>query len=273
MLHRRTLIASSIGALCSLGTGRAFLETSDLKLEVVRAGVRGLPLALDGFRIAVLSDFHLEPFTQISFLKLAIDAANALKPDLVVLLGDYVDATVESIHELAPALGKLNPRHGVVGVLGNHDHYKGAPVVTEVLRKQGIEMLVNGGFLLPGGRGGLFLAGTDSLKGEFELKKALSACPAGVPSILLSHEPDVADEVREDGRVALQLSGHSHGGQVRCAGVERLMLPPGGRKYPFGSYRLGSLHVHTSRGLGTTGLPVRLGSPPELTHVILEAKA
>jgi predicted MPP superfamily phosphohydrolase len=195
-----------------------------------------------------------------------------LKPDLVVLLGDFVDATVESIDELAPALASLDSRQGVFAVLGNHDHYKGAPVVAEALRKQGIEVLANRGILLPGAGQGLFLSGTDSISGGFDLETAMVGCSEGTPSILLAHEPDVADEVAMDGRVSLQLSGHSHGGQVRCPGLEWLLLPHGARKYPFGSYRVGELLLHTSRGLGTTGLPVRLGSPPEVTQVILEAQ-
>jgi hypothetical protein len=87
--------------------------------------------------------------------------------------------------------------------------------------------------------------------------------------LLLAHEPDVADRVAADGRAALQLSGHSHGGQVRLPGVEWLALPSGARRYPFGSYSVGDLFLHTSRGLGTTGLPLRLGSPPEVSEVTL----
>jgi len=87
--------------------------------------------------------------------------------------------------------------------------------------------------------------------------------------VLLAHEPDVADVVAQDGRVALQLSGHSHGGQVRFPGMEWVSLPLGARKYPFGSYQVGEMFLHTSRGLGTTGLPIRFGSPPELTEVLL----
>ena len=271
MLKRRTLLTSCLGAMLSVGTGRAFLETYDLKLDVVHVAIRGIPTSFEGFKIAVMSDFHLYPFTRIDFLQLALDAASALKPDLVVLLGDFVDSTVEAVHELAPALGKMHSRLGVVAVLGNHDHRKGAAVVGEVLGTHGVTVLKNSGFSVPGPRGDLFVAGADSLAGQFDLDASLAARKRDAASILLVHEPDTADLVSRDGRVALQLSGHSHGGQVRLGGTERMLLPTGARKYPFGSYRVGNLFLHTNRGLGTTGLPLRLGSPPELTEVILTA--
>ena len=258
-------------ALLSAGGAKGVSETLDLALEEITVPVAGLSPVLDGFRIVALSDFHFLPYTQIGFLKRAIGVANALKPDLVVLLGDFVDATVESIHELAPALATLDARHGVMAVLGNHDHRKGPGVVRDALAGQGIELLQNRGILLPGGHQGLYVAGTDSLSGGFSLKEALQGNVFGATAVLLAHEPDVADYVSEHGAVALQLSGHSHGGQVRCGGIERLLLPRGGRKYAFGSYKVGNLFLHTSRGLGTTGLPLRLGSEPEVTLLTLRA--
>jgi predicted MPP superfamily phosphohydrolase len=97
----------------------------------------------------------------------------------------------------------------------------------------------------------------------------LSGARENEPTILLAHEPDVADTVCRDGRVCLQLSGHSHGGQVRLPGLGRYGLPLGARKYPFGSYQLPGLFLHTSRGLGTTLAPIRLGSTPEVSEVVL----
>ncbi len=258
--------------LCAGGayTGLAGLrEPLDLRVERVAAAVVGLPLALEGFRIAALSDFHLHPFTQIGLVKTAVEMANGLKPDLVVLLGDFVDATVDAIDELAPVLCTLNAVHGVFAVLGNHDCRKGADVVRTALERRGVGVLVNRAVELSVGGAGLHLAGTDSLHGSFQLGRALAGVPSGAPAILLAHEPDVADMVAEDGRVGLQLSGHSHGGQVRIAGMERFFLPRGGRKYAFGSYRVGGMFLHTSRGIGTTGVPVRFGSPPEVTELVL----
>ena len=269
MVSRRSFLSASMLTLLSAGGVKGLAEALDLRVEEVPVPVPRLCPELEGFRIVALSDFHFLPYTQIDFLKKAIQRASSLKPDLVVLLGDFVDATVESIHELAPVLATINARHGVMAVLGNHDHIQGSRVVVEALSRHGIEVLVNRGILLPCGLGGLYIAGTDSLSGRFQLREALLGSRPGGTTVLLAHEPDVADYVAADGRVNLQLSGHSHGGQVRCGGVERLLLPRGGRKYAFGSYRVGDLFLHTSRGLGTTGLPLRLGSPPEVTQLIL----
>lgn len=272
MVCRRRFLVSAGGILCAGGAcaGLAGVrEPLDLRVERVDAAVEGLPLSLEGFRIVALSDFHLYPFTRIGLVKTAVAMANSLKPDLVVLLGDFVDATADAIEELAPVLATLNAVHGVFGVLGNHDHLKGADVVRSSLERRGIGVLVNGAVELAAGGAGLHVAGTDSLCGRFHLGRALARVPSGAPVILLAHEPDVADSVAEDGRVGLQLSGHSHGGQVRLAGMERFFLPRGGRKYAFGSYRVGGMFVHTSRGIGTTGVPLRIGSPPEVTELVL----
>jgi predicted MPP superfamily phosphohydrolase len=165
----------------------------------------------------------------------------------------------------------LQARLGVLAVLGNHDHIQGSRVVAETLKKHGVEVLINRGLLLPFGGAEIYFAGTDSLSGRFRLGEALAGNATGAASVLLAHEPDVADLVAADGRVALQLSGHSHGGQVRCGGFERLLLPRGGKKYAYGSYKVGDLFLHTSRGLGTTALPVRFGSPPEVSEIVLSA--
>jgi predicted MPP superfamily phosphohydrolase len=269
MIPRSTFLRTSLAALFAGGGYSALMEPQSLKRERVISPIVGLAPALEGLRIVALTDFHLEPFTQIGFLRRAVEESNALQPDVVVLLGDYVDATVAAIEALAPLLGTLNARVEVLAVLGNHDHRKGAGRVAEWLKRAGITVLHNRGVTLPFDGAELHFAGTDSMSGVFDLGAALSGARLGRPTVLLAHEPDVADFVARDGRVALQLSGHSHGGQVRLPGLEWVALPVGARKYPFGSYRVGNLFLHTSRGLGTTGLPIRFGSPPELTEVIL----
>ena len=256
-------------ALLGEGGYSVFVETQQLQHERIVVPVAGLPSALEGLRIVALTDFHLQPFTQLTFLKKAVAAANALKPDVVVLLGDFVDATLSAMDDLAPLLGTLQAQVEVLAVLGNHDHRKGAGYVEASLKREGITVLRNRGVVLPVGGAEVHFAGTDSLSGQFDLSGALTGCRLGLPSVLLAHEPDVADVVSQDGRVALQLSGHSHGGQVRLPGMEWASLPLGARKYPFGSYQVGKMFLHTSRGLGTTGLPIRFGSPPELTEVLL----
>lgn len=246
------------------------VEPDRLSLERILIKVSRLPLALEGFRIAVLSDFHLYPFTQMEHIIAAVKLANSLQPDLTVLLGDYVDETVESIHELAPQLALLNARHGVLGVLGNHDHWKGAKIVHRALHLAGITTLANSGRTIAVGSSELFIAGTESAwAGHPDLGLALANRRAETPVVLLAHEPDFADTAARDGRIAAQLSGHSHGGQVRLPIIGALELPSWGRRYDHGLYQVGSISLYTNRGIGVVDIPVRFNCPPEVTEVVL----
>lgn len=270
---RRTVLKLGIpGLLAGLGgMGYGFgVEPHRLSLERVRMPVADLPEALEGLRIAVLSDFHLHPFTKIEHIQAAVELANGLRPDLTVLLGDFVDETVEAIHELAPALAKLNARLGIFGVLGNHDHWEGPQVVAKALQDHGISMLLNAGIPLSVGSSELFLAGVQSAwAGHPDLRRALDKRRGESPVVLLAHEPDFANRAAADGRIALQLSGHSHGGQVRLPGIGALELPSWGRRYDHGNYRIGKMQLYTNRGIGVVDIPVRFNCPPEVTEVTL----
>lgn len=274
-ITRRTFLTAGAGGLASVLAGLGYstlLEPERLSLERVIARLPRLPTALDGLRIAVLSDFHLHPFTKIEQVQAAVRLANAQRPDVVVLLGDYVDATAEAIHELAPALAQLNSRLGVFGVLGNHDHWKGAKLVRRVLQDAGIRVFRNEGVGLGVGGSELFLAGLDSAwAGQPDLDKALAGRRERALTVLLVHEPDYADVAATDGRIALQLSGHSHGGQVRLPFVGALQLPSWGRKYDHGLYRLEGMLHYTNRGIGVCDIPVRFNCPPEVTEITLVA--
>lgn len=265
-------IPGMAAALGGLGYS-TLIEPQKLSLEHVVTPLPDLPSALEGFKIAVLSDFHLHPFNRIEHIRNAIRVANELKPDLVVLLGDYVDGTVKAIDELAPELAKLNGRLGVFGVLGNHDHWKGADVVESALQKSGIAMLRNSGVPLTVGQAELFLAGLDSVwAGRPDLDRTLSARRGSVPTILLAHEPDSGDRAARDGRISLQLSGHSHGGQVRLPLIGAPLLPSWGRRYDQGLYTLRDMLLYTNRGIGVVDIPVRFNCPPEVTEITLRRK-
>lgn len=134
-----------------------------------------------------------------------------------------------AIFDLAPELAKLNPRHGIFAILGNHDHWTDAAVVKQGLAENGIDLLHNHGVLLNESQ--LFLAGVDDLwSGEPDIEAALADWREDVPTILLAHEPDFADVFLGDGRIQLQLSGHTHGGQVRVPGLGSIVLPRYGQK-------------------------------------------
>ena len=273
-INRRTFLKKAAGTLflsgfAGFGYGNA-IEPELIVIERQTIRVARLPSGLEGLRIAILSDFHLQPFTQLPHILRAIDHANSLQPDLVVLLGDFVDATVEAMDDLAPALGRLNARYGIFAVLGNHDHWKGAAVVQHALERQGIIALRSRGVSLPIGRSELYMAGIDSVwAGQPNLDLALANHRRNAPIILLAHEPDFADTAAADGRIALQLSGHSHGGQVRLPLIGALQLPCYGKRYDQGFYRVKEMALYTNRGIGVVDIPVRINCPPEVTEITL----
>jgi predicted MPP superfamily phosphohydrolase len=268
-ITRRQLLKFGIPTVLG-GLGYSTLiEPHQLSLERVTAPIVNLHSALEGLRIAVLTDFHLQPFTKIDHVQAAVRMTNDLKPDLIVLLGDYVDSTVEAIHELAPTLGQLNARLGVFGILGNHDYWKGESIVRDALGKAGIYVFKNSGVSLPVGQGELFLGGLESAwAGRPNISKALENRRGNTPTVMLVHEPDYADKTAADGR-ALQLSGHSHGGQVRLPLIGALELPSWGRRYDHGLYHLREMLLYTNRGIGLVEFPVRFNCPPEITEITL----
>lgn len=272
-LTRRGFLKLAGGAVLGGAAGVGYvtqIEPEWLTVERQTIALPQLPTGLDGFKIVQLSDFHLYPFTTLALSEETVVRTNELAPDLVVLTGDFVLETAASIFDLAPALAKLNPRYGIFAVLGNHDHWTEAAVVRQGLTEQGIELLHNKGVLLNDSQ--LLLAGVDDLwSGEPDIEAALADWQEGVPTILLAHEPDFADQFLADGRIQLQLSGHTHGGQVRVPGVGPLVLPRYGQKYHNGLYRVGQGQVYTNRGIGVIDPAVRLNCPPEITQLVLRS--
>lgn len=261
---------AALGGLAGVGYVTQ-VEPEWLVVERQTIQLPNLPAALDGYKIVQLSDFHLYPFATLDLMQRTVQRTNALEPDLVVLTGDYVLETAASIFDLAPELAKLNPRHGIFAVLGNHDHWTDAAVVKQGLMAQGIELLHNKGALLNDSQ--LFLAGVDDLwSGEPDIGSALAGWRAGIPTLLLAHEPDFADDFLLDGRIQLQLSGHSHGGQVRVPGLGPIVLPRYAQKYHNGLYQVGQGQVYVNRGIGVVDPAVRLNCPPEITEIVLSGR-
>jgi predicted MPP superfamily phosphohydrolase len=232
-----------------------------------------LPTALDGYRIVQLSDLHLFPFTTLAFIHTAMEVAQSLNPDLIVLTGDFVTHEAAAIGELKNGLGRLNARDGVYATLGNHDHWSNANVVRAGLRNAGVNVLHNQSIPLAGGA--VYLTGLDDgWVGRADFEAALEQAPGDAPLILLMHEPDLIDVYAQNPRVALQLSGHTHGGQVRLREPRRAYtLPFLGRKYDMGLYRVGDAWLYTNRGIGTVLAPIRVNCPAEVTEFTLTAEA
>ncbi len=246
-------------------------ESQDPVVDRVPLRLKNLHPALEGFTILQMTDLHLYPMTQPPLIEKAVAMANSLNPDLVVLTGDYVWQVLEAIDELAPILAGLNARYGVYSTLGNHDYWLDADVITGTMEASGLPVLVNQGLTIQQGEGSFYLAGLDDgWSGNPDLDMTLDGAKPEDLVILLCHEPDLADPFSRDGRVDVQMSGHTHAGQIRIPGIGALILPYLGRKYDMGLYRIKDMLLYTNRGLGVISEPVRYNCPPEITQFVLQ---
>ena len=255
----------------------ALIEPHRPTVERVEVVLRRLPRELDGLTIAHLSDFHFDSPASAGVIRTAVEITNGLAPDVVVLTGDYVTLSpfqscsraAEDSKPCALVLADLHAPMGVFGVLGNHDYATEPRLVTRSLEAHGITMLRNFNLRIERSGARLWIAGVDDvLGGGARLDQALQGIPHDEATVLLAHEPDYADTVISSA-VDLQLSGHSHGGQVRLPLVGAPYLPFLARKYPWGLRQLGQLKLYTNRGIGTILLPVRFNCPPEVTLLTL----
>jgi hypothetical protein len=257
--------------LAAAGSYGVWVETEWLQVERVSISVPRLPPGFIGMTIAQLSDIHFGLDVNPAHIRRAVDVTLALAPDLIVLTGDFVSRMTQTEPALITSeLGRLAAPQGVWAVLGNHDHHLSARIVTQALLRAGARVLRNSNDVLCRSGERLWLAGVDDVVEEkHDLDRALRGIPDAGPALVLVHEPDFADRVAEDPRVCLQLSGHSHGGQVCCPLLGPPVLPLLAQKYPRGLYRLGDMWLYTNRGLGTIGMPIRVNCRPEVTLITL----
>lgn len=253
---------------------RHHLEVTHRDIELTR-----LPAALDGLRVAQISDIHYDEFTEPYFLREVVNQVNRLAPDLVLMTGDYVS---EGPLPHRFGAGKSYPCAEILSgircaqrwcVLGNHDAAVGAAIVTDALESHGLPVLANS--YVPFERNGarLWIAGVkDVYRGDAYLPNAVphKVMSTGDPVILMAHEPDYADTVVRRGGVDLMISGHTHGGQIRVPFVGAIYTPPMGRKYIEGLFPLqNGLQLYVNRGIGAVGIPFRFDCRPELTLMTL----
>ncbi len=247
--------------------------------------VRDLPPELDGLRLVQLTDIHHGPWLSQGYVRRVVEAANDLRPDLVLLTGDYVSDSPRYIGPIVAELARLRPKVGCVAVLGNHDWYVDGPRTREELTRVGVPLLDNGRLVLTPDRrlvadapAGLALCGVGDLWTDTQdYDAALAGLPPGMPRLLLSHNPDVAEEpefVAAGHRVDYMISGHTHGGQVRVPLLGTPVVPSRyGQKYASGLVQGPACPVFVCRGIGLSVLPVRLGVSPEIAVLELTAKA
>jgi len=282
LLSRRKFLYT--GAVAAAGVAAVgadgFLQSNYLQLARLEVPLVQLPEGFDGFTIAQLSDFHYEDHFSVVPIRKAVELVNGLHPDLIVLTGDFVTVPMlenrsgrrQSARTAGPCaaiLQHLQAPMGKFAVLGNHDAAADSIQVVSALHGHGIPVLLNRSVPLERGNARIWLAGIDdALEGRPDLEAALHKIPSGEPIVLLAHEPDFADDAVLS-PVDLQLSGHSHGGQIWIPGIGAPWLPALGRKYPRGIYRLGNLTLYTNIGIGTIRLPIRINCPPEITLITL----
>ena len=242
----------------------ALIEPFRLTVEHRQIHLSRLPRELDGFRIVQLSDIHHSPFTSRAQIERAVETANSLQPDLIALTGDYVSKERSYAAPCAELLGTLRARHGVFAVLGNHDHWTDAALITDLFRAEGITVLVNQGMRFENKGASFWLAGVDdTMVGLEDLSLALAGSSEHEMKLLLAHNPIILRRAARAG-VDLVLSGHTHGGQVSLRSERNKFNRPR-RRLLKGLARRGETQIYVTRGLGTVVLPVRFGCPPEVS--------
>jgi predicted MPP superfamily phosphohydrolase len=277
-LSRRRFVAYGAAALVGATSVDAlFAEPHHPVAEHVEVRLSRLPDSFHGFRIAQITDIHFGPYMGKAGVEHAVRIAQSFRPDLLVLTGDFVSPPFgqsfgpAGAQHAEPCADVLASWKGVpmVAILGNHDHWNGADIVAGALVDRGIRVLRNESYPIERGHDRLWISGVDDVfEKQDDLPKTLAAVPDTEPTVLLAHEPDFADYATGF-PVDLQVSGHSHGGQVRIPGIGPIVLPELARKYHTGLNRVGRLQVYTSRGLGVINPPVRLNCPPEVTLLTL----
>jgi uncharacterized protein len=224
-----------------------------------------LDRAFNGYRIVQISDLHAGDGSDRSQLARVVEAVNAEHPDLVVITGDHITRIPKQHLELLDTLAKLQPRDQTISILGNHDVYNDAKPVRQAIKQAGITLLENNIYTLKRADATLHIAGVgDVFAKEDKLDQILAQLPATGAAIMLAHEPDFADKTAATGRFGLQLSGHSHGGQIRLpffAGY----VPTLAEKYPLGRYQVGQMIQYTNRGIGLVKLYARFNCRPEIS--------
>ncbi len=271
LLHNPVGIALSASTrLLNRQNGRSWVDITHIHLPLPR-----LSGDFHGFKLAQISDFHIGTWLSSEYLAQAVKLVNQENPDLVAITGDFVTYNPERyFDDLVAKLSELDAREGVVAVLGNHDHWSDPEIVRQVIAQAGIHDLSNTLLTLKRGNGKLHLCGVDDyMNAKDNLGAVLQMLPEDGSAILLSHEPDFAEVSASTGRFDLQISGHSHGGQIVLPFIGAPFLPGYARKYPSGLYNINGMLQYTNRGLGTAELQMRWNCRPEITILHLETIA
>jgi predicted MPP superfamily phosphohydrolase len=270
-------VTAAAVAAGGLALWAGWIEPRRLAVRHVELKLPGWPRELDGLRAGVMSDLHAGvPHAGLRAIRRAVDALNEREPDVHLLLGDYMDASQILKRDLKPEvvaaeLARLQAPLGTVAVIGNHDWRNSGDRMWRALDAHGITVLEDRAVELHTARGSFWVAGLADMRYRMpNVVRALRDVPHDAPVIVLSHDPDLFPRMPE--RVALTLSGHTHGGQVAIPFIRRPLLPSYyGERYARGHVVEHGRHLLVTSGLGTSGLPIRLLAPPEVIDLTLRA--
>lgn len=268
--------------LLLLGIGGAgygvFMEPNLFQVETVRLKLPRLSPKFSGLRVAQISDIHMGGWMNLERFQRVTDLTLAQSPDVLVITGDFLighdetEISQPAVQDSIVSLSRLAALLPTFAVLGNHDYWTDSNTVRHILSTCGITDLTNTVFTLKRENESLHLCGVDDIwEGNPRLDHVMAQLTDNGAAILLAHEPDFADTSAATGRFDLQLSGHTHGGQVVLPLIGPPILPYLGHKYGSGLYKVGEMYQYTNRGVGMARLPIRINCPPEITLFILES--
>ena len=269
---RLTLTTIALLGCCYLYGSQ--IEPNWIQVVPVELTIPSLERTFDNFKIVQISDLHLTKFMPEKRLERIIKSVNHQQADAIAITGDIITKRNSfDPKQLQFKLSQLRAKTAILSVLGNHDHWRRKiDLLKQVLADSKITNLDNQVYIIERGTNKLVFAGLDDpYWGSPDLPKIMAQLPKNSTAILLVHEPDYINQSAKTHRFALQLSGHSHGGQIRIPFVEPLILPRGAKKYYAGLSRVEDTIAYTNRGLGMTGIPYRFGSRPEITVFTLHS--
>ncbi len=280
-LHRRKLIQTGAWALAAtpyvVVAKSAIHTTYNLKLNNIPLKIKKLPAELSGFKICHITDLHAGSFPNGNLMMRAVEIINAQEPDIVVITGDFVNFDPNEFRIIKSGLSKLQSRYGTYACLGNHDHYMTEQEHNQLIssiKESGIKLLINENVTINKNGQDIQIAGIDDLSfkntfGDFDL--ALANLNPNLPTIMLAHDPTVwGNHILRKRNIDLTLSGHTHGGQMQFNYLFGTFAPAKMiYKYWLGLYSEEQKYLYVNAGLGTTGPPIRIGVPPEITCITL----
>ena len=282
MMSRRSMMLGGMaGVLAAIGLSSAevyasrYVNPYDPVLERVTLPLPAEHSGLDGLKIGFVTDTHVGPFISNDDMRRALDLLRPEAPDLLLLGGDYASESPRYVAGAAAVLGEFARETplGGYGVMGNHDYSISGRYAIDGLEDAGIGLLINDVAEVRVNGESLWIAGIDeTLLGDPDVAGTFAKAPAGAAVLALWHEPQFAEQAAKAGAFA-QLSGHTHGGQIRLPGIGPLGLPVHGKRHVIGRSDANGMPVYTSRGVGVYRPPMRFNCPPEVTLVTLRAEA